>query len=267
MTRWAIGDLQGCFNTFKDLLHRIGYRDDRDQLWLAGDLVNRGSGSAACLDWLMRHNARVVLGNHDLHLIAVLLGFGRMKPSDTLYGILAHPRRSQMLDWLLAQPLVINDDHWMSHAGLYPGWTQQQATELAGQATQAWQSNPEAFFSDMYGNDPDRWDDALEGQDRWRFIVNATTRMRMVDPEYRLKMSFKKGPSDAPDGLRPWFESGDRTMPILFGHWAALEHREPAPDVFALDSGAVWNQSLSALNLDTHQWHHQPTNPRDLMNV
>lgn len=267
MARWAIGDLQGCYRTFSGLLEKIDYRHERDELWLAGDLVNRGSGSAACLDWLMRHRVKVVLGNHDLHLIAVMLGFGKTKPSDTLHGILAHPRKGQILEWLLAQPLIISEDHWMSHAGLYPLWSQDQAQALAQQATQAWQANPEAFFSDMYGNEPDRWDESLEGQARWRFIVNALTRMRMISAGGHLDMSFKRGPHEAPQELTPWYATGDRSRPIIFGHWAALEQRQPADQVFALDSGAVWNQCLSALNLDTHQWHHQPTHSRDLIHV
>lgn len=272
MARWAIGDLQGCFHTFKDLLDKLSYRRERDELWIAGDLVNRGAGSAACLDWLTRHNVKVVLGNHDLHCLAFMLGLARAKPSDTLDAITIHPRRNSMFEWLLSRPLVVVGDHWMSHAGLYPAWTQDQAQELGAEAEKAWNANPEGFFSQMYGNDPNRWDDSLEGIERHRFVVNALTRMRMLDSEGRLVMNFKGALDMAPAGLTPWYQGQRQERPIpekpvLFGHWAALESREPARDIYALDSGCVWGQSLSALNLDTHQWIQQPTNPKDLVNV
>lgn len=267
MARWAIGDLQGCFHTFKDLLDRLSYRHERDELWIAGDLVNRGAGSAACLDWLTRNNVKVVLGNHDLHCLAFMLGLAKSKPSDTLDAIQIHPRKHAMFEWLLSRPLVVRADHWMSHAGLYPQWTQAQAEQLAMEAERAWNANPEAFFSQMYGNQPDRWDESLEGIQRHRFVVNALTRMRMIGTEGALNMSYKGSVSNAPDDLTPWYQGLEPVQPILFGHWAALNEREPERNIFALDSGCVWGQSLSALNLDTHQWVQQPTNPRDMVNV
>ncbi len=247
-------------------MDRIGYRPERDELWFAGDLVNRGQGSVECLDWLRQHPIRAVLGNHDLHAIAVLLGLARPKRSDTLDGLLGHPNASELLDWLLALPMTQDDDHWMSHAGLYPEWTAEQASTLAQETCQAWLAAPEAFFSTMYGNHPDRWDEALNGQDRHRFVVNALTRMRFLNPDHSLNMTSKGSPLDSPD-LLPWFLRTRPEKPILFGHWAALPDREPAAQVIALDSGCVWGQHLSAYNLDTHQWVQQPADPKDLAHV
>lgn len=266
MARWAIGDIQGCFHSLQGLLDRISYREESDELWLAGDLVNRGNGSAACLDWLRRRPVRAVLGNHDLHAIAVLMDQAKPKKSDTLDGLIHHPKRRDILDWLIGQPLTQNAGYWMSHAGLYPGWSTAEASALGLKAAKFWQKNPENFFSQMYGNQPDRWSEDLEGIERHRFVVNALTRMRYVDSEFRLDLANKGAPGKHPL-LTPWFQHTSPDKPVLFGHWAALEQRQPTADIIALDSGCVWGQHLSAFNLDTHEWVQQPANPKDLPHV
>lgn len=267
MARWAIGDIQGCFRTFSALLDQISYRSERDELWIAGDLVNRGAGSAATVDWIRRHPIKVVLGNHDLHALAVLLGQAKPKRKDTLGGLINHPHKPAVIEWLLAQPLTINADYWMSHAGLYPKWTFAQASGLAKDAQQFYRQQPETFFSQMYGNEPNCWQESLEDIDRHRFVVNALTRMRWIDEAGNLDMSHKGPLNQAPAGLKPWFKLGDRSKSILFGHWAALNTPIPAPGVIALDSGCVWGQHLSAFNLDTQQWVQQPADPKDLIYV
>lgn len=258
MATYAVGDLQGCHAEFVELLEQLSFEPGRDQLWLAGDLVNRGPASLACLRHVMAlgSSARVVLGNHDLHLLAVARGAGSFKPHDTLQDIMEAVDREAILDWLQSQPLVVCEGNTlMSHAGLLPDWSQTQAVALANEVQDMLGSEQSGdFLARMYGNLPDRWDAALEGIDRQRMIVNAFTRMRFIDARGRLDFSAKQGLDSAPPGFHPWFQypRGD-DIRILFGHWAALSGRLPHGQVRAeaLDTGCVWGGSLTAMNLES----------------
>lgn len=257
MATYAIGDLQGCFGALQRLLERIQYNPGRDQLWFAGDLVNRGPESLECLRFVreLGDRAITVLGNHDLHLLAVHHADARLKRSDTLQAILDAPDADALLGWLMQQPLVHFDknSNWcMSHAGLPPQWSAPQALALAEEVSTAMNADPVTFFQQMYGNQPDVWQDDLQGADRLRVIVNYLTRMRFIDASAHLNLTAKEGLETAPEGFRPWFEyprASDGTR-LLFGHWAALEGHTHVPDIWALDTGCVWGGSLTALRLE-----------------
>ncbi|WP_043527942.1 symmetrical bis(5'-nucleosyl)-tetraphosphatase [Litchfieldella xinjiangensis] len=265
MARYAIGDLQGCHAEFVALLDKLSFDPGRDCLWLVGDLVNRGPGSLECLreTWALGDAARVVLGNHDLHLLAVARGGARLKRNDTLQSILDAPDREPLLDWLQSQPLMVTQDEWvMTHAGLLPQWTVPQATLLAREIEQHLTGEQGGdFLERMYGNDPDLWRDDLAGVGRLRFIVNAFTRMRFIDAQGRLEFSAKESLDSSPSGFAPWFTFERVDDPhILFGHWAALEGHTPGSRVRveALDTGCVWGNTLTALNLETGERIHEP---------
>lgn len=262
MTTYAIGDLQGCHAEFVALLTRLEFDARHDRLWLAGDLINRGPDSLACLREVhaLGDAAQVVLGNHDLHLLAIARGGMDQKRSDTLEAILAAPDCDRLLDWLQAQPLWVDDGiddadriTVMTHAGLPPWWSVPRARELAGEVEAALRGQQAgAFLERMYGDTPQRWHDDLEGIDRLRVIVNVFTRMRFAAADGTLDFSAKAGLDSAPEGFAPWFtypRSDDPRM--LFGHWAALGGQTPGAVVRAeaLDTGCVWGGALTALDL------------------
>ncbi|SDM02175.1 Bis(5'nucleosyl)-tetraphosphatase, ApaH [Franzmannia pantelleriensis] len=258
MAHYAVGDLQGCHREFVTLLDRLAFDPAVDRLWLAGDLVNRGPGSLDCLREVhaLGDAARLVLGNHDLHLLAVARGGARLKPSDTLDAILAAADREPLLDWLQQQPLAVAEGELvMVHAGLLPQWSCPQALALAAEveARLAGQGAG-AFLEQMYGNWPACWRDDLDGIERLRVIVNAFTRMRFIDVDGCLDFAAKEGLDSAPAGFAPWFRYPRRDDPhIIFGHWAALEGCTPDAQVRAeaLDTGCVWGGRLTAMNLDS----------------
>ncbi|PXX98533.1 symmetrical bis(5'-nucleosyl)-tetraphosphatase [Halomonas sp. LBP4] len=262
MTTYAIGDLQGCHVEFVELLERLDFDPRRDRLWLAGDLVNRGPDSLACLREVMAlgEAATTVLGNHDLHLLAVARGGEREKPGDTLAEVLEAPDRERLLDWLQSRPLLLraagtpgSGETVMTHAGLPPQWSVARAADLAGElAATLTGEHAGAFLERMYGNRPASWRDDLEGVDRLRVIVNTFTRMRFIDAEGRLDFTAREGLDSAPPGFAPWFQYPCHDDPwLLFGHWAALQGRVPGSRVRAeaLDTGCVWGGRLTALNL------------------
>ncbi|MDN3553617.1 symmetrical bis(5'-nucleosyl)-tetraphosphatase [Halomonas almeriensis] len=257
MSTYVIGDLQGCHAEFIALLERLSFEPRRDRLWLAGDLVNRGPGSRDCLREVMAlgESAEVVLGNHDLHLLAVARGGAGLKRKDTLVPVLEAPDREALLDWLQSRPLLVRRDATvMTHAGLPPQWSIDQAERRATEVEECLRSEQAGTFLErMYGNQPAAWHEALEGIERQRVIVNTLTRMRFIDYQGRLDFAAKAGLDTAPAGFAPWFQfPRDDQAYLLFGHWAALEGRTPDSRVRAeaLDTGCVWGGSLTALNLD-----------------
>ncbi|MCE9683801.1 symmetrical bis(5'-nucleosyl)-tetraphosphatase [Halomonas alkalisoli] len=263
MTTYAIGDLQGCHAEFVELLERLAFDPREDRLWLAGDLVNRGPASLACLREVraLGEAAVTVLGNHDLHLLAVARGGASLNRKDTLESILAAPDREALLDWLQSRPLLVRravagqGDTVMSHAGVLPQWSPALAEGLAGEVAGELRSERSgAFLEQMYGNEPACWDDSLGGIERLRAIVNVLTRMRFIDAEGCLDFSAKEGLDSAPSGFAPWFcyPRQDEAR-LVFGHWAALEGKAPGARarVEALDTGCVWGGRLTALNLST----------------
>ena len=258
MAVYAIGDLQGCYDEFRALLDRLAFEPQRDRLWLTGDLVNRGPGSLAALRYVraLGHSVTVVLGNHDLHLLAAAYDPKRApRRGDTLAEVLAAPDRDELLAWLAGLPLVHSDAAlgWsMVHAGLPPQWDIATAASCAELVTRALAAAPGEFFPAMYGDQPDRWSEGLPAADRLRFTVNVLTRLRFCTGDGRLLLQLKGRPDAAPPGALPWFQVPGRRSAgtrILFGHWSALGYYS-ADGVVSLDTGCVWGGSLTALRLD-----------------
>ena len=249
---WAIGDLQGCLSKLLELRARL---PDDAHLWLTGDLVNRGPESLETLRWARRHADQftTVLGNHDLHLLAVAAGARAPHRSDTFNEILAAPDRDELLDWLRQQPLAHFEDGWlMVHAGVLPQWSVAQILALAREA-QTVLAGPDwrAFMHRMYGNPPLRWDDSLIGADRLRVIVNALTRLRFCSADGVMEFDTKDSAAQAPAGFMPWFDVPGRRSadtPVAFGHWSTLGLLQ-RPKLLALDTGCVWGGWLSAARL------------------
>jgi bis(5'-nucleosyl)-tetraphosphatase (symmetrical) len=263
MARIAIGDVQGCLSELRALLQAIGFSADRDELWFVGDLVNRGPDSLGVLRFVraLGGNARVVLGNHDLHLLAVACGGGprRLRKGDTLEPVLAAPDRDALLDWLRSRPLAVHAAardgaraDLMVHAGIVPQWTVEDALQLAHEVEAALQADPVAVFAAMYGNEPDLWRHDLAGDARRRFVINALTRMRFVDHDGRMDLKLKGPPAAAPPGWLPWFDAPRRRSAdarLVVGHWSTLGLVLRA-DLIALDTGCIWGGALTAVSLD-----------------
>jgi bis(5'-nucleosyl)-tetraphosphatase (symmetrical) len=259
MSLYLIGDLQGCDAALQRLLEKIAFSPSRDTLYLLGDLVNRGPASDVVLRRLMGYGAaaRCLLGNHDLHLLATAAGARKPGRKDTLRCVLDAPDRHAMLEWLRHQNMALLE-RWggkkllMVHAGVLPSWNAEKTMQLAGEVEDALRSDGVAdFFTTMYGNAPDAWDDALQGPERLRVIVNALTRMRLCTPEGRMEFAFSGKAEAAPKGYLPWFQVPGRQtadISVAFGHWSTLGWLGRS-DVLAMDTGCVWGGCLSALQI------------------
>lgn len=259
MATYAIGDIQGCFAALQQLLTQVGFDPQQDRVWLAGDLVNRGPQSLEVLRWAMALEDRVVvvLGNHDLNLLAVAAGGGKTSKRDTLGAILTAPDRRVLLSWLRRQKLFhVENGFAMVHAGLLPNWTIAQAQRLAQEVEWALQDRHfEQFLCDLYGPASKRWRDNLDGIERLRVIVNAMTRMRLVGCDGAMDLNFKGELKDAPRDLLPWFAAPGRLsseQPIVCGHWSALG-LHVTDNILAIDTGCLWGKSLTALRLEDRQ--------------
>jgi bis(5'-nucleosyl)-tetraphosphatase (symmetrical) len=257
MPTYAIGDLQGCRGKLAELLERIHKVSTNPRLIFVGDIVNRGPESLATLREVKSlPNAEIVLGNHDLHLLAVSRGLHRVSRSDTLDDILAAPDREELLEWLRQRPLALFEQgHLMVHAGLLPQWTAAEAMRLAGEVETVLRSEQWVeFLRQMYGNLPDKWDDSLEGVDRLRCIVNALTRIRFCSEDGRMELGGTKGIEPDLPGFLRWFDvPGRRTAdtPVVFGHWSTLG-LIVQPNLVSLDTGCLWGGKLSAVCLEDH---------------
>lgn len=251
--RIFIGDLQGCCSPFEKLLERLRFDPAADRLYLAGDLVNRGGESLAALRLVhsLREVTTCVLGNHDLHLLAYSRGM-LGKANAEFEEILADERGDELLEWLRRCPLIWADESRglaMVHAGVDPRWGPEQARSCAGEVERALAEAPEAFFANMYGDEPDRWQPDLPRAERLRTITNVLTRMRFCTADGRLDFAAKGGLESATPGFEPWFHhlhADWRAWTLIFGHWSQLGLHE-AGGVVCLDSGCVWGGSLSAL--------------------
>ncbi len=270
MATYAIGDIQGCYHSFRQLLERIDFDSSRDRLWLVGDLINRGSGSLEVLRWVCKHQSSmvVVLGNHDLHAIAVAEGKVSLHKSDTLQAIFDAPDGPELLQWLRHQSMVHADQGYlMVHAGLLPQWSASKALALGAEVEAALRAdNYQDFLAHMYGNLPDRWDDSLQGMDRLRVITNALTRLRICTVEGRMDFKFTGALADIPTGYAPWFEVPGRKSAdtaIVFGHWSALGLQQKG-NLFALDTGCLWGGELTAFRLEDKAIFQVPCSPCDV---
>ena len=258
MALYAIGDLQGCHAEFMALLERIRFDAGGDRLWLTGDLVNRGPDSLSVLREVksLVAAATVVLGNHDLHLLAMAFApRGVRKRERELEAVLDAPDAAELLAWLAARPLLHRErgNAWtLIHAGLPPDWTLAEAERGAREVQQALREDAAGLLGSMYGDVPDRWSASLDGEERLRFIVNCLTRLRFVDRKGRLVLSHKGTVEDAPRGALPWFrhpERATRKDALVFGHWSALGYLSE-PGLLCLDTGCVWGGALTAQRLD-----------------
>jgi bis(5'-nucleosyl)-tetraphosphatase (symmetrical) len=260
MSTYAIGDIQGCLEPLKQLLNLIEFDPAKDHLLLAGDLVARGPDSLGTLRFLhdIRDNLHIVLGNHDLHILAVRAGSAKLKPREAdLLPLLDAEDGNCLLDWLQQQKLLIEVPEFrvvMTHAGIPPQWSLEKARALAAEVEKVLHGDqPKSLYANMYGNQPDYWQDDLENGDRLRLITNYFTRMRFIDKDGRLELGCKGTADNAPPGFMPWFAHPDRQITdhtLLFGHWAALNGVTHVDGIEALDTGCVWGHALTALRLD-----------------
>ncbi len=255
MDTFAIGDLQGCAGELARLLDRIDAVSPQARLVFVGDLVNRGPASLQTLRRIraLGARARTVLGNHDLHVLAVRQGIRPPSRSDTLDELLAAPDCDDLLDWLRHQPLALMaDGHLVVHAGVLPQWSAAQVLTLSGEVEAALHGDHWTdFLRTMYGNQPARWDEGLQGADRLRCIVNALTRMRFCSIDGEMEFATKEGPGRPPAGYLPWFDVPGRLTagtPVIFGHWSTLGLVQ-RPNLSGLDTGCVWGGKLSAIRL------------------
>lgn len=257
MATYAIGDIQGCFDSFQRLLDACGFDPARDRLWLVGDLVNRGPKSLETLRFVksLGSSAITVLGNHDLYLLMVAEGGTEFRTrGDTLQEILDAPDCAELLEWLRQQPLChIEGDYCLVHAGLLPQWSAARARELAGEVEAALQGlGYREFILNLWGSKPTAWSDDLTGKKRLRVIVNAMTRMRFCSPDGHMEFKSKGELGSGPEGYLPWFEISDRRSAasiLVTGHWSALGLRITA-NLLALDSGCLWGGHLTAVRLE-----------------
>lgn len=258
MATYVVGDIQGCLKPLEQLLKRVQFDRAVDCLWVAGDLVNRGPDNLGVLRLIknLGASARVVLGNHDLHLLAADHGSRPLNRKDTIADVLQAPDKTQLLDWLRRQPLIYCEGPWvMSHAGVPHIWSVSEAEALANEvhtALSGWQRDD--FFDSMYGDKPAVWNPNLRGMQRLRLITNYFTRMRFIDVTGELDLSTKEGSDQGPPGVRPWFvytrKAADAGRQFLFGHWAALEGKTARDGFYALDTGYVWGGKLTMMRLE-----------------
>jgi len=262
MTTYAIGDIQGCYSALRRLLDKINFQPVQDKLWFMGDLVNRGPESLETLRFIrsLGNDAVTILGNHDLHLLAVAEGLRETKTKDSLEHILNAPDRPELLFWLRQQKLIHVDEtlrFTAVHAGIYPSWNLTDALAYAAEVETILRSDSyHELLPHLYGNEPTIWDESLTGWDRLRFIVNAFTRMRYLTNNLSLNFSCKKPLSEAPADLVPWFHFPLKALEesrIIFGHWSALQGKTDVANVYAIDTGYVWGYELTALALESGQ--------------
>lgn len=266
MATYIVGDIQGCLDELQSLLNHVHFDRQHDQLWLAGDLVARGPKSLETLRFVrsLGDAAQVILGNHDLHLLAVSLGIHSPKPKDHTQPIFSAPDKTELLNWLRQQPLLAEHPEFiMCHAGISPQWDLETARAAAKEVEDIlhhgdWQW----LLKNMYENKPDYWRHDLTGIQRYRYIINAFTRMRFCYADGRLDMQCKRPPKDIQDPtIMPWFETPERVSvakPIIFGHWAALEGYR-GENLYGLDTGCVWGGCLTMLRWEDQTFFEQPS--------
>ena len=258
MAAYVVGDIQGCLTPLRKLLDRVQFDPSHDQLWSVGDIVNRGSESLATLRFVFNLGDafRMVLGNHDLHLLAIYHGHKQLGRKDTLQEILHAPDVDKLCQWLQHQPLLFQQNNFLFvHAGIPHIWSIGKAQQLAREVEDVLSSSQAGnYFANMYGNEPAVWNDRLEGPDRWRVITNYFTRMRYVNNNGELDLISKGPVGSQPDGFLPWFQQPvqlPENSRIVFGHWASLEGKSTNPNIIALDTGCVWGGSLRLFHLES----------------
>lgn len=256
MALYAIGDVQGCFDELRVLLTKIDFDKRTDRLWFTGDLVNRGPKSLETLRYIksLGDAAITVLGNHDLHLLALHITGKPAKNDETLKPILDAPDRSELMDWLRHRPLIHTEKNFcLVHAGLPPNWKIEMAVSNAKQVERVLRcESAREYFDHMYGDSPKKWSESLGKWEKLRFITNCLTRMRYCDAAGNINLTEKGHPKDTDSSLIPWFEYPDRqnnNVDIVFGHWSTLGFCVK-PGIYGIDTGCLWGGELSAIRLD-----------------
>ena len=260
MATYAIGDIQGCYDELQRLLEQLDFSETRDQLWFVGDLVNRGPNSLEVLRLVksLGDAAVTVLGNHDLHLLALAHGNPKHRHSSNLNEVLRAPDRDELIHWLRHRPLLHRDKKLafsMIHAGLPPQWTMKTARACAREVETVLRGDQHVeYFLGMYGNEPRIWDQDLQGMARWRFITNCFTRLRFCAPDGSLQLQRKGAPDNDTHKHIPCFahpQRASRKKRILFGHWSTLGFNA-SHNTWALDTGCLWGGKLTTLRIDPH---------------
>ena len=258
MVDYVVGDIQGCYDELQLLLEKVDFNARSDRLLAVGDLVNRGEQSPQVLRFCrsLGDSFATVLGNHDLHLIAIARGHAKTSRKDTLSELLKAADCQELTDWLRQQPLAMRvGEHLLVHAGVPPFWGRSKTLRLASEVSSTLSSNQcDSYLAAMYGNYPVIWSEKLRGVKRLRVITNYLTRMRFITKQGALQLSAKGAPATPPPGTIPWYTAPRRKMAeksIVFGHWAALEGRYCGPKLHPLDTGCAWGKQLTLLNLET----------------
>ncbi|RTE85626.1 MULTISPECIES: symmetrical bis(5'-nucleosyl)-tetraphosphatase [Gammaproteobacteria] len=252
MSAYIVGDIHGCERTLKKLLAELQFNPSKDTLWSVGDLIGRGPRALETLEYLMGlgNSFRCVLGNHDLHFLAVAHGIKPQNPKDNTQAILSSSKFNLIESWLREQPLLDkkSDKFAIVHAGIHPAWNLELASQLADEVSKSLQSKDfKKILENMYGNKPENWSLSLSELDRYRFIINVLTRMRYLRPDQSLELSWK-APTDKakPEPLEPWYTFWPAVpQTIFFGHWAALAGKTQRNDIIGLDTGCVWGENLT----------------------
>lgn len=274
MSTYLIGDVHGCYDELRALLKQVDFQPEQDTLWLTGDLVARGPGSLEVLRYVksLGESVRIVLGNHDLHLLAVYAGISRNKPKDRLTPLLEAPDADELINWLRRQPLLQIDEEKqlvMAHAGITPQWDLETAKICAAELEAILSSDSYPLFLDsMYGDMPNNWTPELSGLSRLRFSANALTRMRFCFPNGQLDMICKEEPASAPPPLKPWFNVANKIpegYSVVFGHWASLEGKGTPEHVYGLDTGCCWGGVLTLLHWESQTYYVQPSNRKQAL--
>jgi len=267
MANYAVGDLQGCYEELSNLLKIISYSPTKDKLWFTGDLINRGPESLKCLDFIYsnRDNCNIVLGNHDLHFLAVAEEIKLPNKNDTLEALLTSKRKNLYVEWMTSLPLIHIEtlktnkgliEFIMSHAGIPPHWKLEEAKKASNNIEKFLNNKltRKVFFNQMYGNHPTKYEDNISEMELLRLNTNYLTRMRICSSKYELNLSFKGSPNDCPKNFKPWFDYDlkilNKNRHLLFGHWAALRGETNKKNISALDAGCVWGNYLKAIRLE-----------------
>ncbi len=263
MSTYVIGDTQGCLESLKQLLHKIRFKPKNDTLWFTGDLINRGPESLETLRFVRKlgDNAKCVLGNHDLHLLAVYSGHRSLDEKDTLTEILQAPDIKELIDWLRIQPLMLYDKEHnaiLAHAGLHPSWDIKTArTEASAVQFHLRSHDFKDLFAFMYGKKPAKWKPGRSRKKRLRFAINCFTRMRFCTPSGKLDFEEKGAPGSQPDEFLPWYDIPNQLKAgtrIIFGHWSTVG-KITNPDIIGIDTGCVWGGKLTAYELEANTYH------------
>jgi bis(5'-nucleosyl)-tetraphosphatase (symmetrical) len=262
MAHFIVGDVQGCYSGLRKLLDKTKFDPKQDTLVGVGDLIGRGPQAKKTLDFFLslKQSATSVLGNHDLHFLGVVSGVRKVKERDQFDTLLASEKLDRYVDWLRNRPLALrlNKHYLVTHAGLYPQWSFKQAIKLSDEISQQLQSKKwKLFFQSMYGDQPEQWADNLAEEARYRFVINAMTRMRYLSDKNRLDFAHKIHPDRAPQGIEPWFAIANpnlkKRQKVIFGHWATLSGQTQNERFIGLDTGYIWGGEMTVLILEREQ--------------